>query len=216
VSADGSVIVGTCDGSVVSWTNGAFANLGFPIQKKSQDSTFYRSPKVSDDGSTIVGWDLFFLDQNAFYSNKQAGFSIAIEPSDAPGCLFYGVSADGSLAVGTCGFMTPEGVYWDKTNGIQVLSGTTAFNNQGYRSGGASAISAGGTFIAGSSAAYDPTRWDAQRMPHSVETLIPASLTAGWRMAGNALALSSDGLTIVGTSTDPTMQSRSWIIRTDN
>lgn len=102
---------------------------------------------------------------------------LAISPSDAPLCLVNGVQANGAVSVGSCGdsHSFSEGVYWDAKNGIQVLAGAT--NDVSYVAGTAFALSADGKFIAGESSTAVATRWDAQRVPHAVATLIPSALT---------------------------------------
>ena len=82
--------------------------------------------------------------------------------------------------------------------------------------GRAFSLSADGKFIAGLSSAGVATRWDAQRRPHAVSTLIPAAVTANWTLgAGTSqpVLLSADGGTIAGGGQDPSPASHAWIVR---
>lgn len=197
VSADGSVVVGiswdpvshaflwTADTGMVSLGDGAANN-------------------VSADGTVVVGVSAL---AEAFRWTSATGMvGLGILPG-MEGSEARGVSGDGSVVVGDS--FTPDGAEafrWTSTGGMVSL---------GFLPGGnyseATAVSGDGSIIVGSSndSAFV---WDASHGMRSLTDVLEGyglDLT-GWTL-GDAVGVSADGRTIVGTGVNPSGQSEAWL-----
>ncbi len=203
VSADGSVILGLCQGSLVLWVNGVFEDLGL--------AGTFSHPKLSLDGNWIVGAHADDAQSTpiGFVWSKSTGLKLMNVPASFNHCELMAITANGSLAVGACGDGNWAGVTWDSIHGTQVFAPPDRFHSVGVNS-----VSEDGSFIGGSFGA-DMVRWDKARAPHQLSSLVPAALTTGLGFQYRATFLSSDGLTIAGV-VDTSPGEQSFIMRTGN
>jgi len=150
VSADGSVVVGISASSLgdeaFRWTSAdGMVGLGF---LPGDNVSFARS--TSADGSTVVGdsTTVNSLVPPRAFRWTQSGGMVSLGPG-----LAYGVSGDGSVAVGQCGSLGVGGAcIWDATNGMrhlqEVLTGY-GLDLTGWSLGVATAVSADGETVVG-------------------------------------------------------------------
>jgi probable HAF family extracellular repeat protein len=206
LSGDGKVMAANYGGFIYRWTLdtpkfpfGGFAYLGPGNFLNSQIG-------ISRDGATIItartGPD---GNVNPALWNQATGWIDLGHP--AKGCILdgqwgggYGVSADGTVAVGLAWYCPgAEGFVWGRTDGMKSLSHPSGPNGRSSR---ASAISADGRTIVGFS--EDP--------PTGVRRPVlwfggKTYLFAGLHTPGEASGVSSDGSQIVGQAWDATAAS---------
>jgi uncharacterized membrane protein len=202
LSHDGKVMAANYGGFIYRWTPdtpkfplGGFSFLGRGYFLDSELG-------ISSDGTTIIsgrtGPD---GNVNPALWNQGAGWTDLGHPAN--GCTLdgswgggYGLSADGSVAVGLAWYCPgAEGFVWDRTNGMRSLSHP---GGPYGRSSRASAISADGGTIVGFSedpptGVRRPVRWFGGK----------TFLFAGLHTPGEAAGVSSDGSQIVGQVWDP-------------
>jgi probable HAF family extracellular repeat protein len=225
VSADGSVVVGYSksassgnnDYEAFRWTDeGGMEPLG-----DLPGGRFYSNAQaVSADGSVAVGFSSSASGtEEAFRWTASGG----MEPlGDLPGGDFYSeaydISADGSTIVGrghvgsVLGF---EAFRWTADEGMQGLG-----QLPGGVSGNAFGVSADGTVVvgygtvmSGEDAFNDAFIWDADHGMRSLRDVLQSEFgldLTGWTLGG-ASAISDDGLTIVGSGTNPSGYTEAWI-----
>lgn len=204
VSDDGSVIVGSANGQAYRWT----ASAGIVGLGNLPGQGYSWAKDISGDGSTVVGWSTQ-PEQKAFRWTDDTGMT---ELGSLPGSQAVAVSADGSVIAG---FSQSGAFRWTAQRGMVSIG-----------AGGASGISADGSVIVGGGyykqdslpiddlppgwGGVDPPPpteafiWDATHGMRSLRDVL-SDLGAdlmGWQLHG-ATAISADGLTIVGSGTDP-------------
>lgn len=214
VSADGSVIVGLGKSDLgdeaFRWTQtGGMVGLG-DLPGGSFGSRAY---SVSADGSVVVGYSKSTSGDEAFRWSAETGI---VGLGDLPGGDFlsqaYCISADGSVIAG----------YSKSTSGSEAFRWTseTGMVGLGDLDGGnfysvAESISADGSVIVGysvSDSGGEAFYWTADEgMQSLTDILKDAGLDlTGWSLKG-AIAVSADGLTVVGRGTNPDGNNEAWI-----
>jgi probable HAF family extracellular repeat protein len=217
VSADGSVVVG--ENSYLNgggteafrWTQATgMVRLGgiFGV---------HRASAVSADGSVIVGYDAVY--KEAFRWTQDTG---KVGLGDLPGGSFYsnanGVSADGSVVVGVS----------DSANGNEAFRWTqgTGMVGLGFLEGGlfggssALGVSADGSVVVGSSSGANGGGafiWNSAQGMRSLQQVLTNDYgldLTGWFL-NEANAISADGLTVVGSGTNPNGLTEAWIASLD-
>jgi probable HAF family extracellular repeat protein len=174
------------------------------------------SPSISADGSVVVGMGNSASGQEAFRWT-QAGGMVGL--GDLPGGIFdsraFNVSADGLVVVGLAeSALGREGFSWTQAGGmvgIGDLPGGSYWTE-------AFAVSADGSVVVGRSKSGSGTEafiWDnvnviPMRSLRDILINVCGLDLTGWTLK-NALGISDDGLTIVGTGTNPSGHSEGWI-----
>jgi uncharacterized membrane protein len=200
LSKNGKVMAANIGGEIFRWTStGGFVDLGL-------GDTFNESIGISADGTTIVtgrtGPD---GNSNPAMWQEETGWVDLGHPAE--GCVIGGswgdawaVSGDGSVVVGLSWYCPgAEGFQWTKAGGIVGLG------HPANASSRATTISADGSTIVGF---YEdpvqgfrrPVRWISGT----------TDLFLGDGMAGEAIAVSSDGSQIAGQAADSTGNGRAF------
>jgi Ca2+-binding RTX toxin-like protein len=207
ISSDGSVVVGAVfiegegDGHVEAyrWTVGDGVKLlGVPAGNDS------RADAISADGTTVVGTsDL----EAVLWKNGQHRLLGQIAPS-YPINKARGVSGDGSIVVGLSNdsrLLEEQAFRWTETDGIEGLGYLT-----GKSHSAANAISADGSTIVGDSS-NEAVFWKGSDSAKSIHQYLAGAGVdvSGWRLR-EAVAVSANGLVIVGNGTDSTGERRPW------
>lgn len=194
ISANGLVVTGKCTPSgaqrTFRWTAAGMVNLGGP--------NFAIGTGASADGSVLVGNGAStFGDAIAFRWSASGFESLLGLASSSPGPQVFGVSADGSVAVGESN--TPFdsiAVRWPAPGVAIALS-----NEPGFSSSSSRGISGDGAIIVGRGSAGSGTvafQWTLA----AGASVLPHLSTA----PSAANAISSDGTAIVGFSTSSSGQ----------
>ena len=200
LSKDGKTMAANVGGEIFRWTAAdGFVDLGL-------GDTFSSSIGISADGNTIVagmiGPDGY---PNPAMWQQATGWVNLGHPAE--GCVLdnswgdaWGVSGDGSVVVGLAWYCPgAEGFQWTKDGGIVGLGHPTGASSR------ATTISADGSTIVGF---YEdpiqgfrrPVRWIAGT----------TDMFLGDSLAGEAIAVSSDGSQIVGQAADSTGNGRGF------
>ncbi len=200
ISKDGKVMAANIGGEIFRWTAaGGFVDLGL-------GDTFNSSIGISADGNTIVaGRTGADGNSNPAMWQQAAGWVDLGHPAED--CVLdgswgdaWGVSSDGSVVVGLAWYCPgAEGFQWTKQGGIVGLGHPVGASSR------ATTISADGSTIVGF---YEdpiqgfrrPVRWISGS----------TDLFLGDGMAGEAIAVSSDGSKIVGQAADSTGNGRAF------
>jgi uncharacterized membrane protein len=206
LSRDGKVMAANYGGRIYRWSSDTpkFPSGGFTLLD--QGAFLSSSVGISKDGLTIIA-SRTGPDGNvnpAIWSHA-TGWTDMGHPAN--GCVMdnqwgsgYGVSGDGSIAVGLAWYCPgAEGFVWNRTRGMTGLSHPSG---PGGTSSRASAISADGRTIVGFSedpptGVRRPVRWFGGK----------TYLFAGVHTPGEASGVSSDGSQIVGQTWDFTESS---------
>lgn len=197
-SFDGSVVVGTHDVddgfvNAFRWTE----QTGLVYLVESPQYTRSRAYDVSADGTVIIGFEA----EDKSLTNKQAviwtdsGQSVAqLGTLGGNESWANGVSADGSLVVGTSKNESGqiEAFLWNDSDGMAGL-GTLA----GYSSSTGVAVSADGATVVGSSSSG--TGAEAYRWTQS-DGMVGLGDLVGGETRSSANAVSADGSIVVGSS----------------
>jgi probable HAF family extracellular repeat protein len=188
VSADGSVVVGHSMNTsgfteAFRWTeSGGMLGLG---ELPGGDNGSY-ALGVSDNGLAVVGYSLSASGIDAFRWTEPEGMV------NLGGYRAYDVSDDGSIIVGSDG-------RWTESGGWQDIGGT----GKSLTPDGSIVVgSGGGAFI-----------WDESHGTRSIQDMLENDFDlalTGWTL-NSATGISADGLTIVGTGTNPIGQTEAWI-----
>lgn len=199
LSKDGKVMAANIGGEIFRWTAAAgFVDLGL-------GDTFNSSIGISADGNTIVaGRTGSDGNSNPAMWQQATGWVDLGHPAE--GCVLdgswgdaWGVSGDGSVVVGLAWYCPgAEGFQWTKDGGIVGLGHPTNASSR------ATTISADGSMIVGF---YEdpvqgfrrPVRW----ISGSTDLFLGD-------VAGEAIAVSSDGSQIVGQAADSTGNGRAF------
>lgn len=207
ISADGSTVVGSSESAsgeeAFRWTiSGGMQGLG----DFTGGEFLSRAIDVSADGSVIVGRGTaegilvgsppgspsFPVSVNVpFRWTESTGLQALSPGSISPQSSASGVSADGSVIVGSVG--NGDSFRWTAGNGLQIIGSS---GGSGGFLGGASAVSADGSVVVGTNDNFEGVRWTES------EGMQPLGLLPGTNeQAGSATGISADGTVIVGSGT---------------
>ena len=214
VTADGSTIVGSCTmagtSTIVRWQETAITDLGTP-----SISDWCGEPIVSGDGSAIFGSCSVTSDQVPFMWTMRAGMVALTAPSHF--CRMKGVTGDGGSAIGVCGTgSTTYGTYYNGGSDMAFVGSSWLLKDDPdwfpLRD-----ISSDGKWIIGETQqgqSVVAVRWNAARQPQKVSDLLSvAGGSSGDRDLSEGYHISDDGMTIVGTGSDNSGPSATWIVR---
>jgi probable HAF family extracellular repeat protein len=213
VSADGFVVVGSCRWistyEAFRWEDGVMSGLGYLPGGGAQSYAY----AASADGSVVVGFsDSSEGTQHAFrWENDEM-----VGLGDLEGGYFlsraHDVSYDGSVVVGysrsSNGF---EAFRWED----DVMVGLGDLSGGGFSSR-ANSISADGSVIVGTGASEPGSQafiWDSTNGMRSVHDLLTDEYgldLTGWDLF-DGVAISADGMTIVGRGINPDGAPEGWI-----
>jgi len=197
VSADGSVVVGNPG---FRWEDGVMTDLG-DLPGGASGTTAY---EVTADGSVVVGYSSSANGYEAFRWENGTMSALGYLPGgDSPSGAFS-VSPDGLVIVGSSQSQH-SGPLWEAfrwESGVMTALG--GFPREYFIVSEAFDVSADGSVVVGESEYDGAFIWtDPTGMldPEDVLTALGVDLT-GWSL-GDAMGISDDGLTIVGTGQSP-------------
>ncbi len=222
VSDDGSVIVGfgaSASGiEAFRWT-AAGGMVGLGDLTGGDFSSI--AGAVSADGSVVVGSGTNDIGSDAFRWTADDGLvGLGTIPGTSPFLLngAFDVSADGSVLVGgsvpISGSHPFEGFRWTSDDGLVGLG-----NLPGGAIGSAQGVSADGSVIVGFStsanisAIFEAFIWDETNGLRNLREVLTNDFDldlTGWTLR-QAMAISADGRTIVGSGKDPNGTDQAWI-----
>ncbi len=222
VSADGSILAGDASPSgnteAVRWTEtGGFERLGVM-----SGGTFSQVFDMSSDGSTVVGQGNHVVTgrDEAFRWTQQTGMvGLGDLTGGAIWSIAYGVSPTGSVVVGRSeSALGLEAFRWTLTD---PATGAGTMSNLGDLSGGtfgsnAMDVSAEGSVVVGwgtSGIGQEAFIWDAVNGMRNLQDVLVNDFgidMTDWTLTA-AMAVSDDGLTIVGYGTNPLGNQEAWI-----
>jgi probable HAF family extracellular repeat protein len=222
VSADGSVVVGIGNSTggyfngyqAFRWTQGTgMVGLG-----NLPGGVYSSALGVSADGSIVVGASHSdnASKSEAFRWTQGTGM---VGLGDLPGGSFssgaLGVSADGSVVVGhSSGAYGLEAFRWTQATGMVGLGFLPV---GGFSVTAATGVSADGSVVVGHSGSGEVFIWNSTQGMRSLREILTndygLNLT-GWTLTGTGTTrISADGLTIVGSGTNPSGNTEAWIAR---
>jgi probable HAF family extracellular repeat protein len=224
VSADGSVVVGNGTGfygTAFRWTQATgMVGLGY-LPGGGYYAASYASG-VSANGSVVVGVSTSangteaLVWQEAFRWTQGTGM---VGLGDLPGGSFWSnaqnVSADGSVVVGqSSGAYGYEAFRWTQGTGMIGLGFLPV---GGFSVSAATGVSADGSVVVGHSGSGEVFIWNSTQGMRSLREILTndygLNLT-GWTLTGTGTTrISADGLTIVGSGTNPSGNTEAWIAR---
>jgi uncharacterized membrane protein len=202
-SADGSVIVGI-SGEAVRWVSG-----GAPLSLGT--GTYSYAWDVSNDGGAIVGMALFPNHDALYEAFRWTALTGAVRLGDlAVGnedSRALGVSGDGNTIVGASG---GRAFAWTAGTGMYALSNGASEARDASGDGG---VFVGYGYGSGSRSA---ALWNvlAPGWEYDLNQVAAAVLPAGWKLE-DAFGVSADGLSIVGSGTNPLGATEAWLLRLD-
>ncbi|NCQ71015.1 MAG: PEP-CTERM sorting domain-containing protein [Microcystis aeruginosa W13-15] len=223
VSADGSVVVGssyTANGNeAFRWTQatgmvelGDLAGVTFLLRGF--------GPRVSADGSVVVGSSNSDFDA---YRWTQATGTVGLgnlEWASSGGAS--GVSSDGSVVVGySTNYSSLEAFRWTQQTGMVGLGDLLSSVDTTSRFFSiASGVSGDGSVVVGDSQSVNGQEafiWNSTQGMRSLQQVLTNDYgldLTGWFL-NEANAISADGLTVVGSGTNPNGQTEAWIASLD-
>jgi probable HAF family extracellular repeat protein len=213
-SADGSVIVGTDAAGNGTEAFRWVAGQGIEGLGDLPGGTFHSQAKaVSADGRVVVGYSHASEGYRGFRWEVGLGMTDLGTIPGGTSSSAWGVTADGAVVVGRSGDSSGQQAFrWTAATGMIGLGdfgGGTLFSE-------AMAASADGSIIVGrgtTGTGQEAFIWDA---PHGMRRLTDVLVNdygldlSGWTLT-SARAISPDGLTIVGSGTNPVGNSEAWI-----
>jgi probable HAF family extracellular repeat protein len=215
VSADGSVIVGTYgdnDNIAFRWTPGrGIAEL----PRLPGDVVRCAARAVSANGSVVVGESRHESSYDeAFRFHADSGLiQLGVLPGDSSSVAF-GVSADGSVIVGSSVGAASQAFRWTQQAGMIGLGALP----EGSCNSSAYGVSADGSIIVGqcySDGRLEAFIWDAAHGMRSLRQALESQFDLGASLAGwklqSANAVSADGLFVVGYGTNPSGDREAWL-----
>jgi len=226
VSADGSVVVGSSDSAngneAFRWTQATgMVGLGDLAGGISFPGGFFFSPGVSADGSVVVGSSNSDLEASRW---TQATGTVGLGNlewgsfGDASG-----VSTDGSVVVGySSNDSSFEAFRWTQQTGMvglgDLLSSVDTFRFFSIASG----VSGDGSVVVGYSQTHNNDGqeafiWSSTQGMRSLQQVLTNDYgldLTGWFL-NEANAISADGLTVVGSGTNPNGLTEAWIASLD-
>ncbi len=214
VSGDGSVVVGSDVGSAFRWAQvGGFTHLGDLPGGGTQSG----AAAVSADGLVVVGVGTSESGREAFRWTQS---SRMIGLGDLPGGTFNSmttaISADGSVVVGR-GSSDESGVGYEAFRWTQ-LGGMIGFGDLpgGAFDSEARGISADGSVVVGRGTTIvgdEAFIWNATSGMRNLRDVLTGEYglnLTGWQLT-EAMGVSADGSTIVGTGINPSGDTEAWI-----
>ncbi|TRT73676.1 MAG: PEP-CTERM sorting domain-containing protein [Microcystis sp. M_OC_Ca_00000000_S217Cul] len=212
VSADGSVVVGRGFSSsgeeAFRWTQGTgMVGLG----DLSGGITRSRAFGVSADGSVVVGESNSANGGEAFRWTQGTGM-VGLGYLSGGGAVSeaYGVSGDGSVVVGrSANANFVEAFRWTQGTGMVGLGDLSGGGFSSVPHG----VSGDGSVIVGHG--DEAFIWNSSQGMQSLKQVLTNDYglnLAGWTLI-SAQAISADGLTVVGTGTNPSGNDEAWIAR---
>ena len=215
VSADGSVIVGTYSENnneiTFRWIPGR-GIAGLPGLPAAVIRCEVRA--VSADGAVVVGESRFESDYDeAFRFHADTGLiQLGVVPGDSSS-VADGVSADGSVIVGSSFGADTQAFRWTQQTGMIGL-GTLP---DGSRNSRACGVSADGAIIVGQCSGeggFEAFIWDAAHGMRSLRQVLVSQFDLGANLAGwklqSANAVSADGSFVVGCGMNPRGNREAW------
>ena len=215
VSADGSVIVGTYgenNNITFRWTPGR-GIAGLPGLPGAVVRCEARA--VSADGAVVVGESRYESDYDeAFRFHADTGLiQLGVLPGDSSS-VADGVSADGSVIVGSSFGAATQAFRWTQQTGMIGL-GTLP---DGSRNSRACGVSADGSIIVGQcygEGGFEAFIWDAAHGMRSLRQVLVSQFDLGASLAGwklqSANAVSADGSFVVGYGMNPSGDREAWL-----
>ena len=214
VSGDGSITVGDCQSiggdEAFRWTKAdGIKGIGRLPGHEFAGGPTSRALAISADGKTIVGLSSSKNGEEAIRWTKDDGMVGLGDLSGKPKAFksqATGVSRDGTVVVGYCGFANERGFKWTAKNGMQPLDSLPGGNPISM----AKAVSQDGTTIVGM-AQSQAVRWtDAKGVESIRQLLIDRGIDmTDWGLY-EATAVSSDGNVIVGYGQNPSKNWEAW------
>lgn len=214
VSAEGSTVVGwsySASGrEAFRWENNVITGLG-DLPDGSFDSL---ALGVSADGSIVVGVANYMSAQQAFRWENNVMTGLGDLPGGYFGSTARAVSADGSVVVGVGRSASGiEAFRWENNvmTGLGDLPGRDFFSS-------ATGVSADGSIVTGysqSASGGEAFIWDTVNGMRSLRDILVNAFgldLTGWTLSW-ATGISDDGLTIVGSGTNPSGETEAWIAR---
>jgi probable HAF family extracellular repeat protein len=222
VSADGSVVVGNSNSvpaqrgqfEAFRWTAASgMVGLGFL-----SGGGLSSAEAVSADGSLVAGVSDSGAGRQAFRWTEAGGM---IGLGDLPGGSFFsfahGVSADGLVVVGISDSASgPEAFRWTQSGGMIGLGFLPGgMESEAFGASADGSVIVGRDFV-GPEGHSEPRAflWDtSEGMRNLTDVLIgQGDNLTGWKLI-EALAVSSDGINIVGRGIDPAGREEAWLAR---
>jgi probable HAF family extracellular repeat protein len=216
VSADGSVIIGTRDDNInkttFRWILGrGIAGLpGLPTAVVRCEAR-----AVSADGAVVVGASRHESGYDkAFRFHADTGLiQLGVLPGDSSS-IADGVSADGSVIVGSSSSASSQAFRWTQNTGMIALG---ALPN-GIRNSRACGVSADGSIIVGQcygESGFEAFVWDAVHGMRSLRQILASQFDLGANLEGwklqSANAVSADGSFVVGYGLNPNGNREAWL-----
>jgi probable HAF family extracellular repeat protein len=219
MSADGSVIVGTCvtesgtDSVAFRWTkDSGTARIG-PLPDAIHRCEAHA---VSADGRVVVGAIWHDADHcEAFRWTSQTGV-VGLGHLPGHSCsVALGVSADGAVIVGSCDSGGRYDAFrWSVADGMTGLNADSRFGTI------ANAVSADGTVMVGECqgrSGRQAIMWDSNWRMRTVREVLTNNLGLrkhldGWELT-SANAISADGRVVVGAGSNPNGNTEAWVAR---
>jgi probable HAF family extracellular repeat protein len=220
VSADGSVVVGSSSDLEASrWTQ-ATGRVGLG----NLEWAFGSASGASTDGSVVVGYsgDGLLFSFEAFrwtQATGMVGLGYLLSGGGGYSSGASAVSADGSVVVGSSsdfGFNTQEAFRWTQATGMVGLGDLAG----GSFDSAASGVSGDGSVVVGYSQSVNGQEafiWNSAQGMRSLQQVLTNDYgldLTGWSL-NVANAISADGLTIVGSGTNPNGLTEAWIASLD-
>lgn len=222
LSFDGRIVAGTGRHPVIHGNPKPFV--------WSRDSGFYMIPSfsngtvavgratgISSNGATCVGSliDSMLPSYRAFRWTRKEGTQILETPSRAYDSLATAISADGRTIAGYCGYgvhgANRRPCVWQGTTGPQEIQMPSDIVTATPH-----AISADGSVVVGQMTLEngddDAFVWTTQNGLWKVKDILGENKLKG-NTFDNAVGVSHDGLTVVGTGTDSELRNITWILK---
>jgi probable HAF family extracellular repeat protein len=216
VSADGSVIVGTFgeyNRFTFRWIRGrGITSLpGLPGAVVRCEAR-----AISADGAVVVGESRYESDYDeAFRFHADTGLiHLGVLPGDSCS-VADGVSADGSVIVGSSFGAATQAFRWTQETGMIGLGALP----DGSRNSRAFGVSADGSIIVGQccgDGGFEAFIWDAAHGMRSLRQVLASKFDLGasladWKLQ-SANAVSADGLFVVGNGMNPSGDREAWLV----
>ena len=221
MSFDGQIVAGTgrdpeIDGNPKPfvWTR----NCGFYMVPSFPNGNLLlgEATGISSNGAVCVGNLIVstLSGYRAFRWTRKEGTQILETPSRANDSFATAISADGRIVAGYCGFgvrgENRRPSLWRETTGIQEIE-----MPEGIVTATPNAISADGSVVVGQMTLKNGDDeafvWTAQNGIWKVKDMLDESKMKG-NIFDNAIGVSHDGLTVVGTGTDRELRIITWIL----